>query len=110
MQIHFNDAYELLSSGSDYLKRMLQHEVAGSVMGFHGERMSEEEIVLLEEEVLPAIGRFIERAEAIWEARERLGPSRHGCSRRWSEGCGGGGGGRPSGRLLLVPSGPSGSG
>jgi hypothetical protein len=22
--------------------------------------------------VLPAIGRFIERAEAIWEARERL--------------------------------------
>jgi hypothetical protein len=34
--------------------------------------MSEEEIVLLEEEVLPAIGRFIERAEAIWEARQRL--------------------------------------
>jgi len=27
---------------------------------------------VLEEEVLLAIGRFIERAEAIWEARERL--------------------------------------
>jgi hypothetical protein len=68
MQIHFNDAYELLTSVSDYLKRMLQHEAAGSVMGLHAERMSEEEILLLEEEVLPAIGRFIERAEAIWEA------------------------------------------
>jgi hypothetical protein len=72
MQIHFSDAYELLTSGSDYLKRVLQHESAGCVMGLHAERMSEEEIVLLEEEVLPAIGRFIERAEAIWEARERL--------------------------------------
>jgi hypothetical protein len=49
MQIHFNDAYALLSSGSDYLKRMLQHEAAGSVMGLHAERLSEEEIVLLEE-------------------------------------------------------------
>lgn len=34
--------------------------------------MSEEEIVLVEEGVLPAIGRFIELAEAIWEAREML--------------------------------------
>jgi hypothetical protein len=51
---------------------MLQHEAAGSVMGLHAEPMSEEEIALLEEEMLPAIGRFIERAEAIWEARERL--------------------------------------
>jgi len=61
MQIHFNDVYELLTSGSDFLKRMLQHEAAGSVMGLHAEPMSEEEIALLEE-VLPAIGRFIERA------------------------------------------------
>jgi hypothetical protein len=48
MKIHFNDAYELLTSGSDYFKRMLQHETAGSVMGLHAERMSEEEILLLE--------------------------------------------------------------
>ena len=33
MQIHFNDAYELLTSSSDYLNRMLQHEAAGSVIG-----------------------------------------------------------------------------
>jgi len=72
MQIHFNDAYELLTADSDYLKRMLQHEAAGSVMGLHAERKSEEEILLLEEEVLPTIARYIERAEAIWEARERL--------------------------------------
>jgi hypothetical protein len=72
MQIHFNDAYELLTSGSDTLKRMLQHESAGSFMGLHAEPMSEDEIVLFEEEVLPAIAQFIERAEAIWEERERL--------------------------------------
>jgi hypothetical protein len=48
MQIHFNDAYELLTSGSDTLKRMLQNEAAGSVMGLHAERMSDYEIVLLE--------------------------------------------------------------
>jgi hypothetical protein len=72
MQIHFNDAYELLTSGSDTLKCMLQHEAAGSVMGLHPGPMSEEKILLLEKEVLPAIGRFIERAEEVWEARERL--------------------------------------
>jgi hypothetical protein len=49
---------------------MLQHEAAGSVMGLHAERKSEKEIHMLEEEVLPAIGRFIERAEANWEARK----------------------------------------
>jgi hypothetical protein len=41
-------------------------------MGLHAERISEEEILLLEEEVLPAIGRFIEPAEAIFKAQERL--------------------------------------
>jgi hypothetical protein len=51
---------------------MLQHEDAGSDLGLHAERMSEEDLLLLEEEVLPAIGRFIERAEAIWEARQQL--------------------------------------
>lgn len=34
-----NDAYELLTSGSDTLKRMLQHEAAGSVMGLYAESM-----------------------------------------------------------------------
>jgi hypothetical protein len=48
MQIHFNDAYELLTSGSYCLRRMLQNEAAGSVMGLHAERMSDYEIVLLE--------------------------------------------------------------
>lgn len=67
-----NDAYEPLTSGSDYLKRMLQREVAGSVMGLHAERMSEEEILLLEEDVLPTNGRFIEWAEAILGDRKRL--------------------------------------
>jgi hypothetical protein len=45
-------------------------------MGLHAEPISMGEIVLLEEAVLPAIARFIERAETIWKARERWGVSR----------------------------------
>jgi hypothetical protein len=49
-----------------YTSIMLQHEAVGRAMGLYAEPMSEEENVLLEEEVLPAISRFIERAQAIW--------------------------------------------
>jgi hypothetical protein len=78
MQNNFIEANEVLTSTSDYLKCKLQYEAAGSVMGLRAEGTSEEEIVLLGEEVLLANGRFIDRTEAIWKARVQLRAQQHG--------------------------------
>ncbi len=63
--------YEVLYALRQHLERYLRLEASSAPAYRYETPLTEEEIALLKEEVLPVIASFIERSEAAAEAAER---------------------------------------
>ena len=73
--------YAVLHAVRQHLERYLRLEVSSAPAYRFETPLTEEEIALLEEDVLPLIASFIERSEAAAEAAERAEQERQG----WGE-------------------------